>query len=456
MGSVAVPKLNVILALMCLQYGNEIEPQGIGNEQLCNTPAIHARMARFMVFANLISGVGCAISSPRIGRMSDRYGRKPLLAFTALGLLFGDVISMVAGLLPNKISVYWVLLEYGIGGLTGTFAASMAILQSYAADCTNGEARGTLFSQIHASMYLGVALGPAVGGLFIKYVGRGDMLSVLYAATICHAGFICFVILGIRESLQLRIHTVEGIPTASTQASKLRSWLQECNILAPLKILRPPRDTSSRTARRNLPLLASIDGVAFGIQLGLSSLLVLYSEYRLRWRTLEASLFVSITNATRAIILTLIVPVLWRMMRRPTPEVQTSPEQEAYNNKATSDTGFSVSIIRLALLLDLLSHFGFAIAESTVLFTLSGVLAAAGAPISPTIQSLMTTYVDSGRIGELLGTVSLLHAIAKGLIPTSMQLIYSITLVNAPGAIFWILGGLFGSLFIVSLWIQRE
>ena len=112
MGAVAVPKLNIILALMCVQYGERAAPQGIGNDQLCDAPAIHARMARFMMFANLISGIGCAISSPKIGRLSDRYGRKPLLAFTALGLLFGDVISMIAGLFPNSVPVYWVLLEF--------------------------------------------------------------------------------------------------------------------------------------------------------------------------------------------------------------------------------------------------------------------------------------------------------------------------------------------------------
>ena len=316
----------------------------------------------------------------------------------------------------------------------------MAILQAYAADCTDGEDRVSIFSQIHASMFLGLALGPAIGGLFIRYVGNGDMLSILYAATVCHAGFICFVVFGTRESLQLRTQpTQEPLPQSSSVF----------DILQPLKILRPPVETSSHAARRNLPVLAGIDGVAFGIQLGLTSLLVLYSEYKLGWRTMEASLFVSVTNGTRAII-----PILSRMVRRPIPQREPDAEEEA-SNKSTTGTEFSISIIRLALLFDLVSHLGFAMAGNAVLFTLSGILAAAAAPASPTIQSLMTTYVDGGRIGELLGTVSLFHAVARGLLPTSMQLIYSMTLVHTPGIVFWILGGLFAGLFVLSLWIKR-
>ena len=80
MGAVAVPKLNVILAMMCVQYGENVNVlQKLRPDQICNTPSIHARMGRFMMFANFISGVGCAFSSPKMGVLSDFYGRKPLL-----------------------------------------------------------------------------------------------------------------------------------------------------------------------------------------------------------------------------------------------------------------------------------------------------------------------------------------------------------------------------------------
>jgi hypothetical protein len=94
-------------------------------------------------------------------------------------------------------------------------------------------------------------------------------------------------------------------------------------------------------------------------------------------------------------------------------------------------------------------------AETTMLFTLSGVLAAAGAPISPTIQSLMTTYVDAEKVGELLGAVSLLHALARCLLPAIIQFVYSTTIRHAPGTVFCLLGGIFTGTFLLSLRILR-
>jgi len=453
-----VPKLNVILALMCVQYEQVVVPQQLGSDPICSAPSIHARMGRFMMCANIISGVGCALSSRRIGALSDRYGRKPLLAFSALGLLFGDVISIVAGWFPHRISVYWVLLEFGIGGLTGSFGATMALVQTYAADCSEGEARAVLFARLHACMYLGGALGPAAGALYIRTIGRGNLLSVFYAASLGHASFIAFILLGIRESLprcarsRVKASTPAPNPETPTTLSKIRTWRRICNILHPLKILRPPPEPSSTTARRNLPLLACIDGITFGVQLGLASLLVLYSEYKFGWQTMDASLFVSITNATRATVLIFVLPMASRLASGRYSWTRAATGSET--GTSTTAVRFSILIIRVAILFDLVSHLGFAMADNTIMFTLSGVFAAAAAPVSPTIQSLMTSYVGADRYGELLGTVSLVHALARSFIPAFIQLIYSVTVCKAAGTVFLVLSFLFAGAFVLSLQIR--
>lgn len=462
MGAVAVPKLNVILALMCLQYDDKpdalTQTNSLGSDQICDSPAMHARMGQFMMYANIISSIGCAFSSPRMGALSDRYGRKPLLAFSALGLLFGDVISMIAGLYPHKIPVHLVLLEFAIGGITGSFVATMAIIQSYAADCSEEEARMTIFGRLHACIYLGVALGPVVGGVFVRKVGRGDMLSAFYAATLCHAGFILFVLCGIAESLRhsARSKPSLSIPFADTPtppSPSESSWLSIRNIFGPLAILRSPTASACPTSRRNLPLLACVDGVAFGIQLGLASVLVLYSEFRFGWKTMEASLFVSITNASRAIVLTLILPAISHLATRQRFAPTTSTDLNV-RDRSTNALQFSIKMIRVAIFFDLLGHSGFAMASNGYLFIISGIVAAIGATVSPTAQSLMTTYVEAERIGELLGAVSLLHALARSLIPACLQLTYSLTVQTEPATVLW--GGalLFGGILLLSFRIR--
>jgi hypothetical protein len=291
-------------------------------------------------------------------------------------------------------------------------------------------------------------------------VGHGDLLSVFYAASLCHASFILFVLVGLRESAPKAAHPkLKGGMSqrqvgSSTMAAKIRAFLNLCNIFRPLKILRPKLEVSSRNGRRNLPLLACIDGIGFGIQLGLVSLLILYSESRLGWKTTEASLFVSLTNATRAIILTAVMPLMLQLANGRIFGISMTGALERGEPSVTT-VRFSIRTIQVAILLELLSNLGFAMADNTILFTLSGVLAAAGAPLSPTSQSLMTTYVDAEKIGELLGAVSLLHALARCLIPAIIQFVYSMTIDHASGAVFWVLSGFFGGTFLLSLRIRR-
>jgi len=114
-----------------------------------------------------------------------------------------------------------------------------------------------------------------------------------------------------------------------------------------------------------------------------------------------------------------------------------------------------MTISRLSLLLMLFSNVGFVFYGGTALtFTLSGLLSAAGAPISPLMQSSMTNYVRPDRIGELFGAIGLLHAVSRALVPALMQYIYSLTLKSAPTALFAGLGALFGLAFLLSLRIK--
>lgn len=132
MGAVAVPKVNIILAVMCAQYGDEsdaiIASRRLTNDQICNSASIHARMGRFMMWANIISGVGCAFSSPRLGSLSDRYGRKPLLAFSALGLVRNFLMAPYLRLLltvQNNIGSYSVMSFPSLRA--GSLAACLSI-----------------------------------------------------------------------------------------------------------------------------------------------------------------------------------------------------------------------------------------------------------------------------------------------------------------------------------------
>jgi MFS family permease len=446
MGAVSVPKLNVILNLICQQYGLEngssIFKIGDDNKE-CQNAKVHALLAKFMLYAHLLSGTLCAFSSPRLGALSDRYGRTRILAITACGMLLGDVITITAASFPQNISFWWILLEFGFGGLAGSFIATMAVIQSYAADCTIPTKRSAVFGYLHGCMFIGIAVGPLLGGIIVK--ATDNVLSIFYVALLCHLTFILSVLFLVPESLsQERQAAARGKHKLDHQHDKPSQWLSFANVRSfflPLKILLPSPEEANKITRRNLILLSACDMVVFGVTLGAVGVVVMYSEFTFKWGNFESSLFVSIANSCRVLMLVAVLPAMFYLYSK------------HHNIKHRSDN-FDISIIRASIMFDVVGYIGYALAPIGALFTLSGVIASVGGIASPTLQSALTNHVSEDRTGELMGAVSFLHALSRVVMPAVLNLIYGRTVGTASGAVFWVLVGVFGAAGIAAWGIK--
>jgi len=100
------------------------------------------------------------IAGPLLGRLSDRYGRKKLLAISQIGSALGYLILGLAHNLPL------LFLARIIDGITG---GNISIAQAYIADVTTKENRAKGMGIIGAAFGLGFIFGPAIGGFLAKY-----------------------------------------------------------------------------------------------------------------------------------------------------------------------------------------------------------------------------------------------------------------------------------------------
>jgi DHA1 family tetracycline resistance protein-like MFS transporter len=91
-----------------------------------------------------------------LGWISDRWGRKPILALS----IFGSVISF--SLLAVADSLWMMFLSRGLGGVMG---ANIAVAMAYVADVTEADERAKGMGLMGAAFGLGFILGPAFGGL---------------------------------------------------------------------------------------------------------------------------------------------------------------------------------------------------------------------------------------------------------------------------------------------------
>jgi len=95
------------------------------------------------------------VCAPILGRLSDRYGRRPVLLISVLGSAFGYYLFGVGGAL-------WVLfVSRLIDGITG---GNISTASAYIADITPPHQRAKRFALIGMAFGLGFIIGPALGG----------------------------------------------------------------------------------------------------------------------------------------------------------------------------------------------------------------------------------------------------------------------------------------------------
>lgn len=95
--------------------------------------------------------------APILGGLSDKYGRRPVLLASLLGLGIDYIFLAMAPTLA------WLFVGRLISGI---FGASFTTASAYIADISEPEKRAQNFGMIGAAFGLGFIIGPVIGGLF--------------------------------------------------------------------------------------------------------------------------------------------------------------------------------------------------------------------------------------------------------------------------------------------------
>ena len=126
------------------------------------------------------------IFSPIWGRLSDRYGRRPILLISTAGAAASYVLFAVSTGIENHVAaLVLMVVSRGFAGLCG---GNITVAQAYIADITPPAQRSRRMGLIGMAFGLGFIFGPAIGGLSLKYLGSTGPGWV--AASLCAANFV--------------------------------------------------------------------------------------------------------------------------------------------------------------------------------------------------------------------------------------------------------------------------
>jgi DHA1 family tetracycline resistance protein-like MFS transporter len=100
------------------------------------------------------------VGGPVLGKLSDTFGRKPLLIISQIGTFIGFLI------LAFSTNLWLIFLSRIVDGVT---AGNISLIQAHIADSTTVENRGKSFALLGIAFGIGFFIGPAISGFLSQY-----------------------------------------------------------------------------------------------------------------------------------------------------------------------------------------------------------------------------------------------------------------------------------------------
>ena len=165
----------------------------------------------FGVFSTMFAAAQI-VSAPIMGALSDRYGRRPVILISCLGLAIDYLIMAMA---PNLAMLF-------VGRvLAGITSANMSTAGAYIADVTPPEKRAAAYGMLSAAFGIGFIVGPMMGGL-LGQLGPRVPFWAAAALTFANAAYGFFVLpesLAPQNRSKLSLHMANPFATIGMLAS---------------------------------------------------------------------------------------------------------------------------------------------------------------------------------------------------------------------------------------------
>lgn len=343
-------------------------------------PSLIEQFAGSTAQAGWINGVFVAlwalmqfVCSPIIGSLSDRYGRRPVILLSTLGLAIDYVLMAVA---PN---LWWLALGRIVAGVT---SSSFTTVFAYMADITPAEQRARGYGLIGAAFSAGFVAGPLIGGFLGEFSPRAPfwVAAAMSGLAFCYGWLVLPESLGADKRMDF-------------------SW-KRANPFGAMVLL------------RSHPELSGLAVVTFLLHFShhvFSAVFVLYAGHRYGWTPLQVGSLLALVGVLDMIVQGVLV----------------GPAVKRSGDRAVMVFGLFMGAVGIACM---------GLAPTGWLFVLAMLPNALWGLAMPTLQSLMTRRVSESEQGQLQGANMSVASIAGVASPLFFGAVYSFTM--APGTPF--------------------
>jgi DHA1 family tetracycline resistance protein-like MFS transporter len=337
---------------------------------------------------------------PVLGAWSDRFGRRPIILISCLGLGLDYIFMALAP------SLRWLFVGRLISGIT---ASNVSTAFAYITDITPPAERARKFGMLGAAFGVGFVVGPAVGGL----LGHYNLRAPFWAA----AGL----------SLANFFYGMFVLPESLPKEKRAKSAWHMANPLGSLTLLRSHPELAGLSIVVTLYYLA---------HQSLQNVWVLYTEYRYLWNTRGVGISLALVGVCAVIVSGGLV----------------GPYVKKFGERFSLVSGLFYGFLGFA-------GFGMALKGWMALAAIPFI--ALWGVAGPAMQSLMSQRVDASSQGKLQGAINSLRALTGMVGPVLFTQVFSMAIqqnarVHLPGAPYYLAAVLLLLALVTAVVVTRR
>lgn len=299
------------------------------------------------------------IGAPLLGRLSDRFGRRPILLVSIFGTFLGFLLLGFANAL-------WMLFASRI--LDGFTGGNLSVAQAYIADVTDEKNRSKGLGLVGAAFGLGFIIGPVTGGFLSQW---GYALPAFVAAALAFVNLV-LVAFWLPESLtpEKRAAMPQRQPPVTLEAL--------------LRALRRPFTGS-------LLITRFFFGLAFAV---FQTIFALYALKKFQLNARDTGLILTYVGVLSVFVQGFLIGRLTQRFRE--------------------DVLIAIAVVIMAL-----SLLGWAVVPSVFwLLVILTPTAISGGILNTVLSSTLTKAVQPQEIGGILGLAAAIESLTRVIAPT--------------------------------------
>jgi MFS transporter, DHA1 family, tetracycline resistance protein len=337
---------------------------------------------------------------PVLGAWSDRFGRRPVILISCLGLGLDYIFMAVAP------SLRWLFVGRLISGIT---ASNVSTAFAYITDITPPTERAKKFGMLGAAFGVGFVLGPWMGGVLGTYSLRAPFWA---AAGLSLANF---------------LYGLFVLPESLPKEKRTKSAWHMANPLGSLTLLRSHPELAGLSIVVTLYYLA---------HQSLQNVWVLYTEYRYAWNQKDVANSLALVGVCAMIVSGGLV----------------GPYVKKFGERFSLTSGLFYGLLGFA---------GFGLATrgwgALAAIPFIGLWGVAG----PAMQSLMSQRVDASSQGKLQGAINSLRALTGMVGPVLFTQVFATAIkenskFHVPGAPYYLAAVLLIAALLLAIAVTRR